>query len=49
MSRKCIICHKREAEVTDRNRPGRPVKRICRKCHEDRLVRYLQQLLVKGE
>ncbi len=36
--RKCIDCHNNKAEVPDRNRTGRPIKRICRECHGDRLV-----------
>jgi hypothetical protein len=46
---KCMICHKREAEVPDRDKPGRPVKRVCRKCHEQRLLSDLQQILVKED
>lgn len=34
---KCVVCHEREAQVPDRERMGRPVKRVCRECHTERL------------
>lgn len=34
--RKCVICHKREATLPDRNRMSL-VLRVCRECHADRL------------
>jgi hypothetical protein len=34
---KCILCHVNEAAVPDRERMGRPIKRVCRECHADRL------------
>lgn len=46
----CIVCGKRKAEVPDRNRIGRGVKRVCRECHADpsfvscrRCVRILER------
>ena len=33
----CIVCHERKAELPDRERMGRPIKRVCRQCHSDRL------------
>jgi pimeloyl-ACP methyl ester carboxylesterase len=42
---KCIVCHEREARVPDRNRPGRPIKRVCRECHAARLTGDLTALL----
>lgn len=41
----CEICHARPAEVPDRNRMGRPVKRICRECHALRLAGDLKEIL----
>ena len=49
MTRKCIICHKRKAEVPDRNRLGRPVKQICKVCHERRLLSDLRNILGESE
>ena len=37
MTRKCEVCGERPAAVPDRNRMGRPIKRICRECHAARL------------
>ena len=35
----CIICRKRKAELPDRNYQGigRPIKKICKECHSERL------------
>lgn len=41
----CIICREREAEVPDRERLGRPIKRVCKKCHADRLRSDLTNIL----
>jgi hypothetical protein len=41
----CIICHKEKAEVPDRNRMGRPIKRLCKSCHAKRLSNDLQRIL----
>ena len=49
---KCIVCHERKAEVPDRNKMGRPVKRVCRKCHGSRLtddLRAILKLIEKAE
>lgn len=35
--RPCRICRERPAEVPDRNVQGRPIKRVCRQCHAERL------------
>jgi len=37
MKKLCEICGKREAAVPDRNRMGRPIKRICIECNAERL------------
>jgi hypothetical protein len=29
---KCIYCNERPAEVPDRRKMGRPIKRVCREC-----------------
>ena len=34
----CIICGINKAEVTDRKRMGRPIKRVCKSCHSARLI-----------
>jgi hypothetical protein len=34
---KCILCGVNEAQVPDRERMGRSIKRVCRQCHADRL------------
>lgn len=34
----CKLCHKRPAEVPDRDSPGRPIKAVCRECHVGRLT-----------
>jgi len=34
---KCMICKSRDAAVPDRERMGRPIKRICLECHHQRL------------
>lgn len=43
--RSCILCRQRPAAVPDRNRPGRPVKRICRECHAERIANDLWDAL----
>lgn len=42
---KCIVCHERPAAVPDRNVTGRPIKRVCRQCHVERLQSDFQPLL----
>jgi len=47
MKKVCEICHKLPAQLPDRNRMGRPVKRICKLCHGERLrgdVRHIMKL-----
>jgi len=34
----CEICGQRPATVPDRDRPGRPVNRVCSECHRSRLA-----------
>lgn len=34
----CESCGKNPATVPDRNKPGRPIKRICTECHRGRLA-----------
>jgi len=41
----CVICRSRKATVPDRERMGRPVKRVCRECHTERLRRDLARVL----
>lgn len=43
--KKCSICHIRPAEVPDRNIQGRPIKRICKQCHIERLKGDLGRIL----
>ncbi len=33
----CVICFVGKREVPDRVAMGRPIKKICRKCHLERL------------
>lgn len=42
--RKCIVCDERAPEVPDRERMGRPIKRVCRSCHRDRLLSDLRRI-----
>lgn len=42
---KCILCHVRPAELPDRERMGRPVKRVCRVCHGERLQADLKHIV----
>jgi hypothetical protein len=35
--RLCIICKSRPAAVPDRMRTGKPIKRVCKECHSQRL------------
>jgi len=43
MKKLCVVCGKNEAMVPDRNRPGRPIKRVCRQCHGARLADDLRR------
>lgn len=40
----CIICHTRDATVPDRN-SGSSRKRLCSKCHGERLKADLRHIL----
>ncbi len=33
----CEVCRVNPATVPDRERMGRPIKRVCSECHADRL------------
>ena len=41
----CIICRKNPAEVPDREQMGRPIKRVCKKCHAARLTGDLKYIM----
>ena len=41
----CEICGEEPATVPDRDRPGRPINRICSRCHGRRLAGDLQKIL----
>lgn len=43
-TRMCVLCGERPAEVPDRNRMGRPIKRVCKACHAGRLRRDLRHI-----
>jgi hypothetical protein len=43
--RKCIVCRQNAAEVPDRNRPGSLIRMVCRRCHADRLIGDLKEVL----
>lgn len=45
----CIVCHVRPVAVPDRERSGRPIKRVCRECHAKRLRLDLRNLLKKHD
>jgi hypothetical protein len=45
MAKLCELCHARRAAIPDRNRMGRPIKRICRECHAVRLRADLLKVL----
>lgn len=45
----CYLCHKREATIPERNRPGRLIKRICRHCNADRVFEDLKRRLAWGK
>ena len=40
----CILCKKNPAIIPDRERMGRPVKRICASCHSNRLIEDLKKI-----
>jgi hypothetical protein len=43
----CILCHQRPAAVPDRERMGRPIKRVCFECHRDRLRRDAEPIILR--
>jgi len=45
--KKCIICGINKAEVPDRSYQGigRPIKKVCGKCHGERLKEDMQMIL----
>jgi hypothetical protein len=45
MIKLCELCRIHPAEIPDRNRMGRPVKRICTACHFERLREDLAYIL----
>ena len=45
--RMCIICRERPAELPDRNAMGRPIEKVCRQCHGDRLRGDVARVLEK--
>lgn len=46
MKKMCIVCHVNPAEIPDRNRMGSPLKRICKKCHVERLKQDFENIVV---
>lgn len=42
---KCVLCLRRPAEVPDRERMGKPVKRVCGECHKKRLLDDIKSIL----
>lgn len=49
MSQVCVVCQERPAEVPDRERMGRPTKRVCRHCHGERLLGDLRRIQQQHE
>ena len=45
----CVLCHERAAQVPDRERMGRPIKRVCRECHSGRLREDLAKIMKARE
>ncbi len=43
--RLCILCHQRPREVPDRNVMGKPINKVCRLCHGQRLAGDMRQVL----
>jgi hypothetical protein len=41
----CFLCHQHPAALPDRERMGRPIKRVCVECHRERLTRDLEKIL----
>ena len=42
-TRLCVVCHKRQPVVPDRERMG-PIKRVCRECHLERLAGDVREI-----
>ncbi len=50
MSKKlCELCRKDKAAVPDRERMGRPIKRVCLMCHADRLRGDIESILKRKQ
>jgi hypothetical protein len=45
MAKLCEICDERPAAVPDRERMGRPIKRVCRECHAQRLAGDMREIM----
>ena len=45
MPKLCIVCRTRKPTLPDRNRMGRPIKRVCSECHRERLRGDLKQIM----
>ena len=43
--RLCIVCNREPAALPDRERMGRPIKRVCRACHAARLAGDIGRVL----
>lgn len=41
----CVLCGVRPREVPDRERMGRPIKRVCRQCHGQRLIGDVRKIM----
>lgn len=42
----CTICGLQPVETRDRNVMGRPIKRLCKECHEKRLCDDLKAIML---
>lgn len=47
--KKCTICGVRDAELPDRDQPGRPIKALCRQCHGERLQGDLERIMQRHQ
>jgi hypothetical protein len=43
--KRCVVCGVGPREVPDRERMGRPIKRVCRSCHRLRLAGDIREIL----
>lgn len=48
MKKKCIYCRERDPEVPDRTKIGKPIKRVCLKCHGYLIANDLYKFLEKN-